>query len=149
MRHTATIVLMLLAAPAVRAVPPLPSAAFIDYCETYDANPEDADGLRCAIYIQGFLDGAVATDERVARNVAEEYERRESFTDRAARTRLGPVLARTSVSAYAEYCLGDPVPVQEVIERVLEFVRTHPSGGEMPARDLVYAALRTHYPCPK
>ena len=102
----------------------------------------------CVRYIQGFIDGAVATDERVARNVVKEYEKEESYSQRAARTRIGNRLNRYGSSVYADFCLGDPVPLKEVVEHVVadledaERVKANPL-----ARDVVYQTLRRDYPC--
>jgi hypothetical protein len=102
---------------------------------------------RCAIYIAGFLDGAVATDARVAENVAEEAERRETLTERAIRTRVGERMQRMGPSVYADYCIGEPVPVQEVIRLVRQQFASRPPAADDRARDVVYAVLRTNFPC--
>ena len=99
-------------------------------------------------YIQGFIDGAVATDERVTRNVAEEYEKQDSYSERAKRTRIGNRLERYGATVYADYCLGDPVPLREVVEHVVEDSQDEKLVASNPlARDLVYKTLRSHYPC--
>jgi hypothetical protein len=102
---------------------------------------------RCAIYIAGFLDGAVATDARVAENVAQEFERKSTLTERAIRTRVGDRMQRFGPSVYAEYCIGDPVPVQEVIAKVQQQFQASPPAGDDLARDTVYTVLRSNYPC--
>jgi hypothetical protein len=100
-------------------------------------------------YIQGFIDGAVATDERVTRNVVGEYEKEESFSERAARTRIGTRMERYGASVYAEFCLGDPVPLKEVVEHVVQDATDPERVAANPlARELVYQTLREHYPCP-
>jgi len=103
---------------------------------------------RCAIYIAGFLDGAVATDARVAENVVREIEQRSSaFKERAVRTRLGEQMKKFGSSVYAEYCVGDPVPVQELISAMRSEFAQKPPGPEDLARDAVYGVLRANYPC--
>jgi hypothetical protein len=90
----------------------------------------------------------VATDERVARNVVGEYDREETFSERAVRTRIGTRLDRYGPSVYAEFCLGDPVPLKEVVEHVVEDATNPERVAANPlARDLVYETLREHYPC--
>jgi hypothetical protein len=91
--------------PAAMAVEKLSTDELASHCVHYLNDPDGTDGTFCVRYIQGFIDGAVATDERVTYNVAAEYERTESFSERAMRTRLGPRLQRFP-SYFAEFCLG-------------------------------------------
>ena len=134
------------ALPAL-AVKPKTLAELQSDCDAFSLEPDGAAARRCVIYVQGFLDGAVATDERVALNVAEEIERTETLTERAIRTRLHTRIQQRGPSFYAEYCVGDPVPVQEVVGHVIEEFETLTNTDNMQARDVVYAALRRHYPC--
>jgi hypothetical protein len=90
----------------------------------------------------------VATDDRVLSNVAGEYEREETFSERAMRTRLGTRYERYGATSYAGYCLGDPVPLQEVVEHVVkDSADPKLAAAHLLARELVYATLLTHYPC--
>jgi hypothetical protein len=139
----------LLAAPAAMAVEVLSTAELMSHCDKYYDEQATEDRVFCVRYIQGFIDGAAATDERVMRNVVEEYDREETFSQRAARTRIGNRVGRYGVSVYAEYCLGDPVPLKEVVEHVVEDATDPDRVAANPrARDLVYQTLREHYPCP-
>lgn len=132
------------------AVEPLSTAELVSHCVHYEEDPEGEDGIFCVRYIQGFIDGAVATDERVTLNVAAEYDRGETFTERAIRTRLGRRLARYGPSYYAEFCLGEPVPLKEVVEKVVDDLLDREFVGErVRARDVVYQTLRDEYPCEK
>ena len=65
---------LLLFAPVVDAVEPLSTEELKLHCEFYEDDPEGTDGTFCVRYIQGFIDGAVATDERVTYNIADEIE---------------------------------------------------------------------------
>ena len=137
--------LMCLVCVRALSVPPLLANQFVRDCargEVEEALPE-----RCASYISGFLDGAVATDARVAENVADDLERKETFTERAIRTRVGERMQRHGPSVYAEYCIGEPVPVSEVIELLRREMPKDPPDYDDLARDAVYALLRKHYPC--
>jgi len=106
------------------------------------------DGIFCIRYIQGFIDGAVVTDERVAYNVADEYGRNETATERAIRARLATRIERFGSSYYAEFCLGEPLPLAEVARQVISDLLTleNIEGREL-ARDVVYETLRREYPC--
>lgn len=139
--------LLCTASPAM-AVEILSSEELLSHCNRYHEPEAEADRIFCLRYIQGFIDGAVATDERVMQNVARELGAEESFSERAARTRIGSRLNRYGASGYAEYCLGDPVPLKEVVEHVVDDAQDPAVVARLPrARDLVYAALRSHYPC--
>ncbi len=138
----------LLAAPAAWAVEALSTAELASHCAKYHDPNASEDRTFCVRYIQGFIDGAVATDERVTNNVTREFEQDESFSERAARTRIGTRLSRYGASVYAEFCLGDPVPLAEVVERVVADLADAAVAAEHPlARDVVYLTLRSQYPC--
>lgn len=138
----------LLLMPSAWAVEALSTEELKSHCDYYHDEGKEEDRIFCVRYVQGFIDGAVATDARVAQNIIEEYEKEESFSQRATRTRIGSRLNRYGSSVYADYCLGDPVPLREVVEKVVEslmnenLVENHPE-----ARELVYRTLLNHYPC--
>jgi len=131
-----------------QAVDPLTSDEFASHCIDYRRAPEGSDGIFCVRYIQGFIDGAVATDERVTTNVSAEYSREETFAQRAIRTRLGMDLERYGASFFAEFCLGEPIPLAEVVDHVVTRLEGIDFKPQMPlARDFVYQVLREDYPC--
>ena len=135
-------------APKAWAVEALSTAELVSHCDRYHETDATEDRIFCVRYIQGFIDGAVATDESVTRNVAEEYESQESYSERAKRTRIGSRLERFGATVYADYCLGDPVPLREVVEHVVDDSQDEALVAANPlARDLVYSTLRNHYPC--
>ena len=142
------IVALSTAAVDALAVEALSTEEFISHCVVYEEDPDGEDGIFCVRYIQGFIDGAVATDERVTYNVADEYDREESFTERAIRTRLGSRIDRYGPSYYAEFCLGEPVPLAEVARVVIaDLLALESLEGRELARDVVYESLRREYPC--
>lgn len=108
------------------------------------ANPDSNEA--CAFYLRGFLDGAIATDPKVTMNVARVLEG-ESLTERAYRTRLGPRMDRYGPSYFAEFCVGDSVPLDEVRD-ALSLAIQNAISAEQPARDFVYELLRESYTCP-
>lgn len=132
------------------AVEVLSAEELASHCAEFHDDPDGVDGQYCVRYIQGFIDGAIATDVRVMLNM--EAERgEETFTERAIRTRIIDRNSLTRAAGYAEFCLGDPVPLIEVVTRVVgdldERVKATDSSGT--ARDAVYESLRRHYPCEK
>ena len=70
------------------AVEALSTEELVSHCAIYGEDPDGEDGIFCVRYIQGFIDGAVATDERVTYNVAAEYDREETFTHLARKAGL-------------------------------------------------------------
>ena len=97
--------------------------------------------------IWGFIDGAIATDVRVMLNM--EAEREETFTERAIRTRMIDRNLQLRASGYAEFCLGDPVPLAEVVAKVVTDLdeRMKAMDSTSSARDVVYESLRRNFPC--
>ena len=148
MRCFILIIAALLLAPTAHAVEALSTEELVSHCDKYSDPQAEKDRIFCVRYIQGFIDGAVATDERVAQNIVKEYEKEESFSQRAARTRIGSRLDRYGYTVYADYCLGDPVPLKEVVEHVVAAIENKDMVAANPlARDLVYRVLRRDYPC--
>ena len=146
--YAIAVLVIVAAASDALAVEALSTEELIEHCAVYEDEPDGADGIFCVRYLQGFIDGAVATDERVTNNVADEYDKSESFTERAIRTRLGSRIERYGPSYYAEFCLGEPVPLAAVANVVIaDLLSLDDLEGKELARDVVYATLRREYPC--
>jgi hypothetical protein len=132
------------------AVQPLSAIELASHCKHLRTAPEGVDGIFCIRYVQGFIDGAIATDERVTLNVAEEYRKEETFSERATRIRLGQRMESYGGSYYAEFCLGEPSPLAEVVAKVADSLeRNPPTSDTLLARNVVYKTLREQYPCAK
>lgn len=142
-----TLVIMLLCAPVAQAVDPLSAETLKRYCTGYTDSLESVLAQKCLAYVGGFLDGAVATDERVAENVVAEFATDETFSERAMRTRVYGRLRDYGPSVYADFCIGDPVPIKDVVLHVIEEMDSRESLDDVAARQIVYAAVKTHYPC--
>ena len=136
-----------LALQPAAAIEPLGATALKEICAPAEKDPAAPEARQCVLYVKGFLDGAVATDARVAENVATEIEREESFTERAIRTRVINRLEQYGPSAYAEFCVGQPDPIAEVVLHVIEELDRYEDLEGMQAQTIVYASLRRHYPC--
>lgn len=129
-------------------IEPLSTTELVSHCAHYSEDPEGKDAIFCVHYIQGFIDGAIATDERVAQNVVAQYERAETFTERAFRTRTPSRVVRFGPTAYADFCLGAPVPLVEVVTKVVGSLSESAVQTEHPlARDAVFSTLRGEYAC--
>jgi len=133
----------------VDAVEALSATELAEHCLHYADDPEGEDAIFCTRYVQGFIDGAVATDERVTLNVVAEIEKDETFSERAIRIRSpSRSLSRYGATVYAGFCLGAPVPLREVVEHVIDdLMNRKVIEDTLLARDAVYAVLRRDYPC--
>ena len=140
---------LLMSASTARAVEVLTVHELVSHCELMDEEPEGRDAQFCTRYIQGFVDGAVATDVRVMLS-AEAQTGAESFSQRAKRTRAPPRSEQFRASQLAGFCLGAPLPLKDVVDKVVvDLVALDVDDtAESPARDAVYTSLRQHYPCP-
>lgn len=139
---------LLFALRPATAIEPLSASDLQEICAPAKSDPVAPEARQCVLYVKGFLDGAVATDGRVAENVASEIEEEEeTFTERAIRTRVINRLERYGPSAYAEFCVGQPDPIAEVVLHVIEELNRYESLDGLQAQTVVYASLRRHYPC--
>jgi len=138
------IALFIIPLQQTQAVEPLTAQELVSHCKAFPDQADSSDGQFCIRYIQGFIDGAVATDTRVLLNVEADHNHKETYTERATRTRT----ARSRAAVFAEFCLGDPVPLREVVEKVVNDLsqRKHTEEG-VTASAAVYASLRKNYPC--
>ena len=73
-------VVLLLIADRADSVEPLSTPELAEHCAFYHADREGKDAIFCVRYVQGFIDGAVATDARVLENIATELEEDETFS---------------------------------------------------------------------
>ena len=131
------------------AIEPLTANELKEICTDVDLAPANSESRPCITYVKGFLDGAVATDARVAENVASEYDKEETFSERAIRTRIIDRLNRFGPSVYAEFCVGQPDPIADVVRHVIEEFDFYDDLEGVQAQQVVYASLRRHYPCDK
>lgn len=136
-----------LIAPRSSAIEPLTAIQLEEVCADAIENPDSAEARLCLFYVKGFLDGAVATDARVAENVASEIAEQETFTERAIRTRVINRLRDYGPSVYADFCIGQPDPIADVMLHVIEEMQEQDSLENVQAQKIVYDSLRRHYPC--
>jgi hypothetical protein len=102
----------------------------------------------CSGYINGFLDGAFATDPGVVDRVVTEIQTEESFSERAIRTRLGNTLASFGPSYYAGFCIPADLSMDTIVEELLGAAQEEVDDtGEQSARDYLYGLLQARHPC--
>ena len=90
----------------VNSVERLSAEELVSHCEFSPEQAASVDGQFCMHYIQGFIDGAVAADERVLLNVEAKLDKIETYLERAARGR--GVNLPDRAAQYAEFRLGEP-----------------------------------------
>ncbi len=130
------------------SVEPLSTPELAAHCALYHEDPDGKDAIFCVRYVQGFIDGAVATDARVLENIATEVDRDESYSERAIRTRIGSRINRRGPTVYADFCLGEPDTLEEVVEKVVDDLANRlVLDKDLLARDAVFTTLRREYPC--
>jgi hypothetical protein len=129
-------------------VEPLSTPELAEHCALYYKDRGGKDAIFCVRYVQGFIDGAVATDARVLENIATEFDEEETFAERAIRSRIGSRINRRGPTVYADFCLGEPDSLEEVVEKVVDDLANRKVLDEdLLARDAVFSTLRREYPC--
>jgi hypothetical protein len=139
---------LLLLADRAESVEQLSTPELAEHCAHYYDDRDGKDAIFCVRYVQGFIDGAVATDVRVLENVATELDKDETFSERAIRSRIGSRVDRLGPTVYADFCLGEADSLKEVVEKVVDDLANRKVLDEaLLARDAVFSTLRRDYPC--
>jgi hypothetical protein len=143
------LLLQLMLTPTANAVEILTSEELASHCAMLNVNPEGVDGQHCVRYIQGFIDGAVATDARVMLNTEDAVNGNESFTERAMRTRMPGRVDRSRAAKLAGFCFGDSLPLRNVVDGVVTDLVAQQGSltKDESAMEVVYKSLMTNYPC--
>lgn len=141
-----------LSVPSAKAMEVLTAQELASHCTHIVDEPEGVDGQYCLRYIQGFIDGAIATDARVMLNAESALTSNETFTERAMRTRIPNRYDRSRAAGLAGFCLGDPLPLREVVNVIVadltaQQVKIESRDKDDPAMEFVYKSLMKNYPC--
>lgn len=124
---------------------PLTRAELQGLCRDYVEAPASSEAKACEAYVLGYLDG-LRSDAAIESRSPEVGAERESWSDRAARTRLGRAgIERARMQDHL--CVPADAPVSEIIGRLLSFLDGHPHRREAPASEAVAETLRRHYTC--
>lgn len=132
-----------------RALEVLTVHELVLHCKFLETDPQGVDGQYCIRYIQGFIDGAVETDDRIMQDLDTDSDGLDSLTERARRTRLPRRGPYDRPGSLAGFCLDDPLPLREVVGTIVADLVAIDIGdtAESPARIAVDDSLRRHYPC--
>jgi len=139
-----TLALCALVSTGAQALETLGSKELVALCQS----GSKAEVAVCTAYINGFLDGAFATDPRVAENIVSEMQAEESFSERAIRTRLGNSIDRFGPSYYAGFCIPGDRPMEAILTELRAAAQDESElAREYNARDFLYQLLQKQYPC--
>lgn len=140
---------LLAAGPSAKAVEVLSAEELASHCVLLNAEPDGADAQYCIRYIQGFIDGAIATDVNVMLNAETSANVPETFSERAKRTRAPSRSDQHRAAQLAGFCLGDPLPLRDVVDVIVADLQglDGSAGQGKSAMEVVYASLQQHYPC--
>lgn len=138
--------------PSVKALEVLTAQELVSHCTFIVDEPDGVDGQFCVRYIQGFIDGAIATDARVMLSAESAFTGTETFTERAIRTRIPNRTERSRAASLAGFCLGEPMSLREVVNVVVadltaQQVKPESLDKDEPAMEVVYKSLLKNYPC--
>jgi hypothetical protein len=126
-----------IAAPAGQVVP---SAVLVERCRGFADDLESVAARLCDSYIRGYLAGARSGGWL---SVHSDKGPRETFSERAWRTRLG----RATRSPSPQSCLPDGTPMHELVAKLLVYADSRASLEGMSAPHLLEGMLRAVYPC--
>jgi hypothetical protein len=145
----ALLALQLMSVSTGNALEALTAKELASHCALFNAEPQGIDGQYCTRYIQGFIDGAIATDARVMLNSENATSNNETFAERAMRTRMPGSVDLSRAEKQAGFYLGDSLPLRDVINVVVTDVTAQQKnvGKGEPAMEVVYMSLLKNYPC--
>lgn len=135
--HKYLAILILFALPAM-AVEPMSSAVLLEKC----SSSYESAHASCRAWIHGFVAGAFAS--RTAKQDTE--KKKESFTERATRTRVSRGRDIYGQNVQARYCIPTESTIEDLVTRLNEYAD---AVKELPdtANQLMLGMLRKHYPC--
>jgi hypothetical protein len=141
--------MQLVSVPVAHSVEVLSAHELASHCARLNAEPDGADAQYCVRYIQGFVDGAIATDARVMLNAENAISGNETFAERAMRTRMPGRVDRSRAEKLAGFCLGDPLLLRELVDVVVSDLMSDldTTAKDEPAMEVVYKSLMKNYPC--
>lgn len=143
------LMVQLMLVPTAKALEVLTTQELTSHCALLGTEPDGVDDQYCVRYIQGFIDGAIATDARVMLNAESALSSSEAFRERAMRTRRPVHADRSRAAGLAGFCLGDPLPLRDLVDVIVaDLVAQQDSTAKNePAMETVYNSLLKNYPC--
>jgi len=118
----------------------LPAAVLVERCRGFADDLESVAARHCDSYLRGYLAGARSGGWL---SLHSDQGPRETFSERAWRTRLG----RATRSPSPQSCLPEGTPMHELVAKLLAYADTRASLEGMSAPHLLEDMLRAVYPC--
>lgn len=117
-------------------------------CEVLKEDPSSKRAHFCRYYIYGLIDAGQVVDETNTEKLAGLDKQRSSFTERAYRTRVGPLDERVKVKEplLTAFCIPQNESKEQVIIRLLKHL-PYLIDSEKMLSIAVYRGLETEYPC--
>jgi hypothetical protein len=110
--------------------------ALMAQCQAYADDPESEEGQRCLAFVAGFLAGVAASD-------AASRPGRETYLQRALRTRLGVRLA----GGASTHCVDAATSHDILIGQLLAHGTERANDGDVAAGDLMSETLERFHSC--
>ncbi len=99
-------------------------------------------------FINGFLAGAILTDEEIVSWFKELSPKgRSDFEKRALRTRMARKSIALPPTYYAGFCLPSEKRTSLIVNNVKDYLSKNSMADNLSAGDKVYAAVKNLYPC--
>lgn len=114
-------------------------------CRAFLAGSTEKDAVICPAFVQGFLAGAEPVPGAKRPDPAENSE--ETFSKRAARTRLGTLRMMQLRANQPDYCLDDSLSAIQIVETVAGYREGHQEALSLTNAEAVYEALVHEFPC--
>jgi hypothetical protein len=137
MRQLLAVAALIVGVPTALTATPLAASTLFDQCNALIQAADSTEGSLCDAYLRGFLQGAKSAGgkQRAANGD-------ESWTDRAARTRLG-----AAALARASYCVPSDLSAARLAELFVQHVNSNPEIKHIDARSALEATLHVNYRC--
>jgi len=118
-------------------------------CDAFLSNTGETDGKLCLAYMQGFLAGSdTAVASPFDKSAHASTGDSESFSERAARTRLGTLrLMQLRAAGRRDYCISEDTTAVEIVEAIVTYLSDHLETLQLTNAEAVRKALVHHYPC--
>jgi hypothetical protein len=120
------------------SIGPVSGARLAERCRVFQLEPDGKDGRFCSAYVRGFVDGS----PYVLIRTTQHPDSRESFTERAARTRLGRL-----TPLRPQYCIDTSLSMRDLVAQILATADTLNADYEADASVLLYATLARFHKC--
>ncbi len=118
-------------------------------CEAFANSPYSLEGSSCLAFVQGFLLGSnrIVVEEDGSIETRTEPDK-ESFMERAVRTRLGNShIERINDASEVKYCIDENTRVADLVEAISDYLSSSSHTTGMTNPKALQLALADRFPC--